>query len=196
MDDEITFDKYIVGITSLKILLHCLTSLKTEKTYWQWVYISLHSAVQAFMVLALTGTHSLLTYSKKDMKKWLEKYDSDDKLPDCHLDDFLKLYNKTKSDKFLFYSISKKFIPSKTQNSSIKKLNDFRNSFVPYKYGGYMIIMGDHPFRIENDCLDYIEFLAFKSNNIIWFEDEYKTETERLLSECRAVTKASTTPQA
>ena len=195
MDDEITFDKYIIGLTSLKILSHCLTSLKAEKEYWQWVYISLHSAVQAYMVLALTGTHSLLTYSKTDMKEWLEKYDNHDQLPECHLDRFLNLYKKTKSTKFLFYDNSNRFIPSETQNSSIKLLNDRRNDFIHYKPAGYLIIMGDRPFSIVTDCLDYIEFLAFQSNNIIWFEEHYKTETERLLSECRSVIALSCSPR-
>ena len=187
----VSFDKYIVGITSLEILLHCLKSVKEKATYWQWIYISLHSAVQAYMVLALTFSHSLWTYKKKDMEDWLEKYNSNEPLPDCELDYFLNLYRKTKSKKFLFYNDSVKFIPSKTQDWSIKRLNTLRNDFIHYKYGG-LTLFNNPPYVIVTDCLDYIEFLAFQSNNIDWFEEHYKNETERLLLECRSTIKSQT----
>lgn len=183
---SVSFDKYIVGITSLEILLFCMKSVKEKATYWQWVYISLHSAVQAYMVLALTFSHSLWTYKKKDMEKWLENYDTNRPLPDCYLDNFLNLYKKTKSNKFLFYSNSVRFVPSKTQDWSMKQLNILRNDFIHYKYGG-LTILSNPPYAIVTDCLDYIEFLAFQSNNIDWFEEHYKNETERLLLECRSV---------
>lgn len=191
MSDSVSFDKYIVGITSLEILLHCLNSLKEKATYWQWVYISLHSTVQAYMVLALTSSNSLWTYKKKDMKDWLQKYNANEQLPDCELDYFMNLYRKTKSKNFLFYCNSVRFVPSKTQNWSIKRVNTLRNDFIHYKHAGLMLILGN-PFVILTDCLDYIEFLAFRSNNIVWFEDSYKSETERLLSECRALIRTST----
>ena len=191
MSDSVSFDKYIIGITSLEILLHCLKSLKEKVTYWQWVYISLHSAVQAYMVLALTSSTSLLTYKEEDAEEWLQKYDANEQLPDCKLDYFMNLYRKTKTTKFLFYSNSVRFVPSKTQDWSIKRVNALRNDFIHYKHAGLMLILGD-PFVILTDCLDYIEFLAFQSNNIDWFEDSYKSETERLLSECRAIIHTST----
>lgn len=185
----VEFDKYIVGINSLEILLHSLKLVKEKVTYWQWIYISLHSAVQAYMVLALTCSHSLWTYKKKDMEKWLEKYDANKPLPDCDLDNFLNLYEKTKSDNFLFYTISVRFVPSKTQDWSMKQLNKLRNDFIHYKYGGFTI-MSNPPYVIVTDCLAYVEFLAFQSNNIDWFEERYKNETERLLFECRSVIKS------
>ena len=59
--DSVSFDKYKVGITSLEMLLHSLKTVKENDTYWQWVFITLHSAVQAFMVLALRSV--LLPFS-------------------------------------------------------------------------------------------------------------------------------------
>lgn len=186
MSDFVEFDKHIIGKNSLEILLHCLKSVKGKATYWQWIYISLHSAVQAYMVLALTFSHSLWTYKKKDMEDWLGKYNDNEPLPDCKLDNFLNLYRKTKSKDFLFYSNSEKFVPSKTQDWSMKQLNKLRNDFIHYKYGSFTI-MSNPPYAIVTDCLAYVEFLAFQSNNIFWFEEQYKTETERLLAECRSV---------
>ena len=52
INDIASFNKHTVGLTSLEMLLHCLKIVEQKKTYWQWVYISLHSAVQAYMVVA------------------------------------------------------------------------------------------------------------------------------------------------
>lgn len=186
MNVIVRFDKEIIGLTSLEILLHCLKSVRENETYWQWIYISLHSAVQAYMVLALTGSNSLLTYKTKDMQNWLNSYYNNSALPECKLDFFEELYKKTKSSDFEFYTITKVFVPSPRQDMSICHLNKKRNDFVHFIQDSLILIIDESPFQLVEDCLDYIDFLAFKSNNIIWFEEHNKSETERLLSECRS----------
>ena len=183
---SVSFDKHIVGITSLEILLHCLKTVKAKEAYWQWLYISLHSAVQAFMVLALTGSNSLQTYRNKDAELWVNNYDSRLDPPPLNLDSFLNLYGKTKSERMKFYVHSREFIPSGTQDQSMERLNDLRNDFIHYQSDVSSIWLESFGYPIVNDCLDYIEFLAFQSNNFIWEKEHYKTETERLLTECRA----------
>lgn len=185
MEPSLDFDKHNVAQTSLRVLLHFLNSVKTDPLYWQWVYISLHSAVQGYMVLALTGTNSLLTFRDKDAKSWLKSYDANQNLPDCRLDSFLKLYSKTKSKRFLLYTDSQKFVPTKSQDKNIRNLNKFRNDFIHYKYDGFMMIQGPSPFQIVMDGLDFIDFLAFKSNNVTWWDDKQTKETKRILGECK-----------
>lgn len=187
MSGFVEFDKHIVGINSLEILLHCLKSVKEKVTYWQWIYISLHSAVQAYMVLALTGSNSLMTYKKDDMKKWMKSYDTNGALPKYELDFFDELYKKTKTSSFEFYTNTQVFVPSPSQDENIFHLNKLRKGFVHFIDDSLSLILGEVPFQLVTDCLDYIEFLAFQSNNIFWFEEQYKTETERLLAECRSV---------
>jgi hypothetical protein len=46
MEGWIDFDKISVAQTSLEMLLYCLKSVKNKPEYWQWIYITLHSAVQ------------------------------------------------------------------------------------------------------------------------------------------------------
>jgi hypothetical protein len=191
MSNSASFDKHIVGITSLEILLHCLKMVREKETYWQWIYISLHSAVQAFMVLTLTGSNSLLTYRDADAELWLKNYHEGLKTPLLNLDSFMKLYEKTKSERIQFYVHSKKFVPSGTQDESIERLNNLRNDFIHYLSDFSSIWLESFGYPIVTDCLDYIDFLAFQSNNVIWDQEHYKTETERLLSECRAVINPS-----
>lgn len=187
MENSIHFDKEIVALTSLEVLLYCLKSVRNQGAYWQWVYVSLHSAVQAFMVLALTGSNSLLTYQKDDLDLWMENYENNEPPPPVKLDSYLNLYKKTKSNSMLLYSDSKKFTPINTQGSSIKSLNSLRNNFVHFQFDGSTIVLGEKPYQIVIDCLDFIKFLAYESNNVHWDNNFANAETERLLKECRAL---------
>ena len=91
MEDTIGFDKLSIALTSLSALSHFLNSTKTKKINWQWIYITLHSAVQGYMVLALTGTNSVLTYRDKCAKDWLIKFNACEPLPPCKLNTFSNL---------------------------------------------------------------------------------------------------------
>lgn len=196
MSEAVSFDKYKVGITSLEILLHCLRAVKEKEQYWQWIYISLHSAVQAYMVLALSGKGAMPTFSDKSIKDSEKALRNNKKPPEFKLDSFINLYNKTKSEVFnIFPSESKIFVPTTSQDQSINHLNKRRNDFIHYRDTVIIMGLGVSPFTSVTNCLDYIEFLAFQSNNIIWHEEHYKTETERLLSECRSVIALSCSPQ-
>lgn len=142
MSDEVCFDKYVVGITSLEMLLHSLKTVKEKDAYWQWIYITLHSAVQAYMVLALSGKGPMLTYSGKPISDMVEILRNTKKLPKFKLDSYLNLYEKTKSEVFNIYpSESKLFVPTTSQDQSIKNLNTSRNDFVHYKITGLMLFL-------------------------------------------------------
>jgi hypothetical protein len=143
------------------------------------------------MVLALTGTNSLLTYSDECAKEWLRCYENETALPDCYLDKFMNLYQKIKSDRFLLFLNTQKYQPTSSQKRNIKRLNDIRNTFVHYKIDLFMASQSDFPFEIILDCLNFIEFLALKSNNIFWGEEENKSTVEKLLNDCRAVIQCS-----
>lgn len=190
MEGWLDFDKILVAQTSLEMLSHSLSSIKTKPSYWQWVYIALHSAVQGYMVLALTGSNSLLTYREKDAKKWLENYENNTALPDCRLDNFMSLYEKVKSDRFLLYENTQKYVPSGFQENSLYQVNKLRNNFVHYKYWNYTLVMGNSQFQIVNDCLDFIEFLALRSNNVFWGDETYKKNTEEILDNCRSLARS------
>ncbi len=187
MEGWLDFDKIIIAQTSLEMFRSCLRLEKKKPEYRQWVYITLHSAVQGYMVLALTGSNSILTYNDKCAEKWLSCYEMKTKLPDCGLDKFMNLYQKIKSDRFLLYANTQKFEPTVSQEKSINDLNTQRNTFVHYKYGNLFIRQGNSPSQFLSDCLDFIDFLALRSNNIFWGEEKNKKNVEKLLDDCRTI---------
>jgi len=103
----------------------------------------------------------------------------------------MNLYQKIKSDRFLLFLNTQKYQPTSSQKRNIKRLNDIRNTFVHYKIDLFMASQSDFPFEIILDCLNFIEFLALKSNNIFWGEEENKSTVEKLLNDCRAVIQCS-----
>jgi hypothetical protein len=65
--------------------------LASDCYHWKWVLISLHSAMQGFMVLALWKGNGLLTLRDDIAKEWLVAHEKDKPYPDEKLDSFLNL---------------------------------------------------------------------------------------------------------
>ena len=140
------------------------------------------------MEIACFHGWNVLTYRDKCAKDWLIKFNACEPLPPCKLNTFSNLYEKIKSDQLLLHSNIEKFIPTVSQERSIKNLDTFRNDLVHYKYGGLIVVLGKSPLRIICDCLDFIDFLAFKSNNIYWGVERPKKTTRLLLEKCKKKT--------
>ena len=153
---------------------------------WSWVIVSLHSALQGFMVLALRGSNNLSVLTDECSKEWLAALERGDvKYPKQKLDTFLHLYKKIKSEQMNIYADSRVFNPSGTQGKSVKQLNIWRNNFVHFVPAGWMITVDGFP-KIVKDCLDIIYFLSFESNNIRWHEKDLKVQTQTLIEEAMA----------
>jgi hypothetical protein len=102
------------------------------------------------------------------------------------LDDFMNLYKSTKDpDEMRKYMGSKHFVPTKRQDESIYKLNTIRNEFIHFVPKGYIAPINGMP-DIISDCLDYIEFLVFKSFHLPFHRDEDESDTKRLIKEIKS----------
>jgi hypothetical protein len=153
---------------------------------WKWAIVSLHSALQGFMVLALRGSNGFHVLSKNAAEAWLKAVDDGNPMPGERLDTYLGLYKKIKSDRMLMYVQSSKFVPSGTQGRSITKLNGLRNNFVHFLPQGYALQIAMLP-QIFTDCLDAIEFLGWSSGNVVWLPPEQRRAKKALQAARKAV---------
>jgi hypothetical protein len=174
------YDEEFDAISSLEILAANLCKVIDSPHHWKWVFISLHNALQGFMVLSLQGTNSLNVLTPKSAREWLEGYESGRPLKNpTKLDYFLELYGKIKSDAMIIWSNSKPFVPNSTQDRSVRRINDFRNVLIHY-------IPASSAFNMKTrtqdllDVIPIIESLAFESNNVFNY-DEGKSERVRKL---------------
>ena len=175
------------AVLSLQMMSEQLDHLaKTgNKHCWTWIIIGLHTALNGFMVLALSGTNSLNVFPENYAKQWLTAYYSNSgKYPEPRLDCFLNLYNKIKSEKMNLYTNSKIFIPRGTQDSSVEKLNSLRNDFIHF-FPKNWLIEPSYFIQIVYDCLDIISFLAFDCGNVMWQEEDLETQTRELIEKAK-----------
>ncbi len=138
---------------------------------WKWVILTLHSAVQGMMALALKGSNGLNVLKSDDAKRWLDAYENGTPLlADLEMDSFLNLYKKIKSDTVRFYIDSEKFTPQGTQGQSVKYLNQLRDQYVHFVPCAFLLRVDGLP-EMAIDCLNIARFLAYDSKNIDWPEN-------------------------
>lgn len=185
------------AVNSLEKTYQFLSEVSEDPYNWKWVMIALHNATQAFMVLALKGTASLNVI--KDREIWFEAIQLGNDYPKKQsLLNFLNLYNDIKIKNRMMQNInSKSFTGSEEIDSSMKKLNDFRNKFIHFIPCNWSIEIVLFPI-ICKQVLSVVEFLILESGNVRFYDnDEFekanleelitkiKGELERLEIECK-----------
>jgi hypothetical protein len=134
------------------------------------------------MVLALENSNGLLALKDDTAAKWMRSYREGKSLPEEKLDWFPALYDKIKSDLMLFLVVSKKYEPDPSHDYSVKKLNEFRNAFIHFLSSRWLLDVTGLP-RICRDCLDVIEFLAWESGNVTWYDDRTAERAKHAIEE-------------
>ena len=205
MDHWLRTDEALEAITSLEMACDQLPKVMDNPHYWKWVVISLHNALQGYMVLALKGSDGLNVLTTKCAKRWLAAYwQKNGAFPQPQMDSFSNLYKKIQagrelydegircgrildrknSDLMLMYVNSQPFKPEGTQTASVEMLKELRNDFIHFLPKGLSLEVGGLP-RVVEDCVDLIDFLAFKCGNILWYDETLKTRTRDLIKNIR-----------
>ena len=176
------YDERLDAVASLEILAELLPRTLSIPHLWKWVLLSLHNALQGFMVLALQGTNALAVLTEETARAWMEAYEADTvptKRP--RLDKFMALYDKIKSDAMLTLAHSRIFVPSTEQDGNVERLNSDRNSFVHYVPA--LSLMDARVWtKITLDVVPIIEFLALESNNVMFYESGQREKVKALCS--------------
>ncbi|MFH1596686.1 MAG: hypothetical protein ABIG94_10020 [Pseudomonadota bacterium] len=160
-----------------------MSNVERDWYQWKWAILALHSSLQGFMVMALRGSDGLNCLRDDVAAEWFRAYRAGEKLPIEKLDNFLNLYKKIKkANKMTFYIHSKPFKPSGTEGTSIKKINSLRNDFVHFVPKSWSLEVTGLP-PIFLDCLNIIDFLGWRCNNIIWYESAVEKRASKALSE-------------
>lgn len=158
--------------------------IKGDPYAWKWLLISLHNAVQGVLVLALWNGNGLLTLKPKTAQKWLRALEGGGPFPSDRLDEFLNLYLKAK-EPINFHRVgSRAFAPGPTHDSSLEKLNEFRNEFTHFTPKGWSLQLAGLP-RICLDALDVVRHFAWETTPINWYKAGYVTRTKRAHSRLR-----------
>lgn len=163
-------------LASLELVSSCSELAKTDLTYWKWIIVGTHSALQGGMAFHLGFGNHFLVAKQKDAESWLAANRDGSSYPTMMMDDFLNLYRKIKSNSVYGY----KFKPRGQQGASVKLLNGFRNEFIHFMPKGWSIEVSGFPSMCL-DCLDIVKKLNDNSLYNRWqSEEQYQIFVERL----------------
>jgi hypothetical protein len=166
------------AVRSLEFARSHAALLSSDPYAWKWILISLHNAVQGFMVLALWNGNGLLTLREDIATKWLKAYREDGVYPVEKLDNFLSLYDKVKNPTSFPTVGAACFIGSPTRDLSMRRLNHIRNEFIHFTPKGWSLEMAGLP-QICLDSLDLIRYLGWETNAITWYRAAHRTRARR-----------------
>jgi hypothetical protein len=163
-------DEYEEILATLKACRRFLTLVTEDASYWKWVFIALHNAVQGCMVVALTRSDRFGAIDPEQEREWHEAYARKEKLPRLRekLLSFLKLYEKIKKKGTLQSSAVERFKPTGTQGYSMKKLNEVRDDFIHFTPKGWSLELNGAP-QLAIDCLEVAAFLVSNSGRFCIF---------------------------
>jgi hypothetical protein len=184
MDNWIETDELREATSAVEMFARLAGGLSQNPYWWRWAVVVLHAAMQGFMVCVLRGSNGLAVLPDKIAGAWLDARERGSQPPKEKLDSFLNLYSKTKGDRMRRFVHSRSFSPVGTQERNIQRLNRLRNEFTHYLPRCWALELGGLP-AVCRDCLDYIDFLAFQSGNILWYPDDLQGRTRELLAEAR-----------
>jgi len=166
------------AVRSLEFARSQAALLSDDPYAWKWILISLHNAVQGFMVLALRNGNGLLALRDHIAAKWLKVYREGGEYPVEKLDDFLSLYEKVKKPSNFHRVSAACFAGSEARDLSMKRLNDIRNEFIHFTPKGWSLQMAGLP-QICLDGLDLIRHLGWETNAVTWYHAGHRTRARR-----------------
>ena len=169
-------------LSSLKLIRVGARKCRDDVQFWKWIVVGAHSSLQAAVVFHLSFGNDLLVAKPAHAKKWLEAHRGNRDYPDMHMDFFLELYRKAKSQQILGFRL----VTEESQDQSLERLLELRNEFVHLMPKGWSIELAILP-GICLDLLAVVDALAQGPLGSRWEDDAQAEHFEGLLGECRAL---------
>jgi hypothetical protein len=172
------------AVRSLEWTVELSHKVGTDRYAWKWILIALHNAAQGYMVLALWDGNGLRALRDNIASKWLKAYRSGGPYPVEKLDEFLNLYKKVKTRR----GSKAAFSPGSTHDDNLCRLNSFRNEFIHFTPKGWSLEIALLP-PVCRDTLDLIEFLGWKSPQILWYKQSHVRRGKSAVHQMRKLLK-------
>jgi hypothetical protein len=174
------------AFASLKLANELMDKVDDDPYHWKWVILAVHGALQATMVLAVTGSTQYGALSKESQEAIRAG-----KQALRHMADFPELYRRVKRRKAMALFVTSKLLEASPEtDSAVRYLHrNLRNKFIHFLPSGWSIWIGDLPSVLDR-CVSVIAFLAFESGNIFWIENPTRDELAALVHGLRSKLQA------
>lgn len=176
------------AIDSLGKALAFLSEVEQNPFNWKWFTIALHNATHSFMLLALQNTDLSGIWKEPEIRKENGLIDISD--PKNKLISFMEAFKRIQDLKRMGgYINSKAFSAKPYHKDSMEHLNDgLRNEFIHFRPKGWSVHK-KYIVEISLPVLEVIEFLAFESGRVNFFEDSQVKRTRTYLDALRSILK-------
>ena len=166
-------------ISSLKLVRLSAQQCIDDLHYWKWILVGTHSSLQAAIVFHLSFGNDLLVAKPAHARKWLDAYRGDGDYPDMHMDYFMDLYKKAKSEDVLGFCLK----TTESHDFSVERLLRLRNEFIHFMPKGWSIELAGLP-GICIDSLNVIAAIAQGPIQMRWDDDSQAARFSGVLAEC------------
>ena len=177
------------AIAALEAFARFLPLAKVNPLEWRWPILSLHTALQGFMVIAIRDSAGLSPLPDDLAAEWLQAYRCGVPRPEERLDKFLNLYKKIKRSNVAALVQGRPFTPSGTQGYSVKLLNRLRNQFVHFLPASWSLEVTGLP-RMCLDCIVVIGYLARDYHDLLWREQTYVQRVDAAIGSAKPILQA------
>lgn len=165
-------DVEIEALKTLELLDMHLKYVEGDPYQWKWIILALHSLIQNVMVLYLTRGNDFHVFRVSKSKKqreifWeIENNNNLENINKLRLPEFGVLYDAIQSPA----NVNHAFNATSKHNDAMKKLNDFRNSFIHFAPTGWSLQVNQFP-DLCCTLLSIVEHSISTGEIVGWFLD-------------------------
>lgn len=159
------------AVFSLAMASELLEKTASDPMCWKWVIIVMHNTAQSFMAYALAGSDGVgvikdYTEDQRRVRQYRERQIN--KLP--HIMNFSDLYQRIKDPGYMCRLWrAEAFSATKDIDDAIEWLTEERNKLMHYFPNLFLSIYVPDLLHAIRACADVIEFLCFRSGNVLWW---------------------------
>jgi len=179
LDDWLRTNQLTDSVESLEMTLQVASDVSKGQTQqWKWLIVSLHNALQGFLVCSLFAGNPVNVLVEKHAKEWIEAANNGKPLPKRRRLLHFKALLRNAEDGSLMMKIGRKpLCLDKEQRLSVLGLHKYRNELVHFLPMSRSIDARGLP-EIATHCVEVIKFLALDSGNTVWMDRDLQLRCE------------------
>ena len=182
--DYLRFDAIEDVLSSLDLLALVAGLVRKQPSYWKWMIVAAHGALQGAMVCALNDTSGVSVLADKSARETLEWHDAPKgTMPNQWLAGFESLLTRCQDKSRME---DEPLVLTKEQQKDLKRLHEeFRNNFSHFTPMSWCIEKTGLP-RIVGTAVDCIEYLMGCTQALFKLPGNRKRRLSKNIKETRA----------
>jgi hypothetical protein len=158
-------------VSTLEVAVEFLARARADDRYWKWLVLAIHAAAQSTSALALEGGSGFLVQKPSVMKRMLAAHESPSEPVEPHMDNFLRLIEKSLVKGNLRSNAEPLLDEGHLQ--SLRSLDELRDGLVHFNVKSWSI---EKLLIVEcaSRALAFVLHYAYKTPAILWHDESHR----------------------